>query len=471
MKLRQLLKGVDGIVVRGSQEVEITGIASDSRMVAPGYLFIARPGDKHDGRQYVGQAIDSGAKAVVLDGYDPFISATQVICERSKSMEALLAARFYGHPSEKLFVVGVTGSKGKTTTTYLTRHLLEGLQSPCGLISTVETMLGKSRFFSTMTTQDPIFNQKALKEMAAEGCKAAVLEVSSHGLDQGRVEQIAFDVGIFTNLYPDHLDYHKTVENYAAAKAKLFEAVTGVSVFNADSPWAAFMQKDKKGISIGIDSSADLRADNIAMTELGVEFFVQGVRFRSCLLGRFSVYNLLSAIGVGVIRGASLAEISRVLESFPGVPGRLERVPNTRGIHVLVDYAHTGESLDQVLRLLRSFAKAKIIVVFGCGGDRDPWRRKSMAMAAEKHADLSIVTTDNSRGENSEAIVREILEGYEYPERVYVELDRKKAIAQAIARAQAGDIVLIAGKGHEKRQIFKDKTVPFDDVAEALGFL
>jgi len=470
VKLKQLLKEIEGVIVHGSREIEITGIASDSRVVAPGFIFIARPGEKRDGREYISQAIEAGAKVIVTDLYDPFLSVSQVICKSPVSMEAVLSAKYYGYPSKKLFTVGITGSKGKTTTSYLVRHLLEGLGNPCGLMNTIETIIREDRFPSQMTTQSVIFNQKVLKEMVHQQCAAAVLEVSSHGLVQGRVDEIAFDIGIFTNLYPDHLDYHKTIEEYAVAKAKLFKAVDGTSIFNADSSWSKKMQQEKKGILFGIDHPADLHAEQIVCTERGLEFSVQGVRFSSCLMGRFNVYNLLSAIAVGVIKGASLEEMSSVLATFPGVPGRLERVANSRGVHVFVDYAHTGESLESVLRTLRDFTKQKMIVVFGCGGNRDPQRRKSMAESAEKYADLSIVTTDNPRNEDPEAIVRDIVAGYKSSEHVIVELDRKKAIIQAIQEAQKGDIVLIAGKGHEKVQIFKDRTIAFDDVSIASEF-
>ena len=453
MKLKQLLQGME---VRGSKEIEITGLSSDSRVTSPGHLFIAKK------QEYIQQAIDAGARAVVTDVYDPFLPVSQVICPHPGKVEALLASKYYGKASEKLFVVGVTGTKGKTTTSYLIHHLLG---KSCGLVGTVETIVGQNRGDSSLTTHGAIFNQKILKQMLNEGCKSAVLEVSSHGLDQGRVDEIAFDVGVFTNLHPDHLDYHKTVEHYVATKAKLFTKCD--SIVNGDSPWAHRMEGRGKCLRFGIENDVDVRAKDLVLSEEGVQFVVGGTLFRSPLLGLFNVYNLLGAISVGVFMGKSLEEMASSLVDFSGVPGRLQRVLNPRGVHVFVDYAHTGESLESVLKTLKAIAKKRLIVVFGCGGNRDPGRRKEMALAAEKWADVSIVTTDNPRNEDPEAIAREILEGFSSLKNVMVILDRKEAILKAVQMANPGDFVLIAGKGHEKIQIFSRATVTFDDVLVA----
>jgi UDP-N-acetylmuramoyl-L-alanyl-D-glutamate--2,6-diaminopimelate ligase len=244
VKLKQLLRGIPNLVVRGSKEIEISGVSADSRTIVPGHVFIAKKGGT-----FIGQALEAGAAAIVTDLYDPSVSQTQIICAGVEKMEACLAARFFRRASEELFVVGVTGTKGKTTTTYLIRHLLEGLQEPTGLMGTVETIIRDVRYPARLTTLDATMNQKRLREMVDQGCKAAVLEVSSHGLDQGRVDEIAFDIALFTNLYPDHLDYHKTMEEYAAAKAKLFEKLKGVAIVNADSPWAHWMKGGHKRVS------------------------------------------------------------------------------------------------------------------------------------------------------------------------------------------------------------------------------
>ncbi len=462
MKLKQLLLGIDGVKVRGNQETVCTGIVSDSRIVAPGNLFLARSGEKHDGSLYIRQAMESGAAAVVTDLYDPFLKCPQIICKDPRRLEALLAARYYGHPSKDLFCVGVTGSKGKTTTSYLCRHLLEGFGQRCGLVGTIEAWTGNERFESAYTTHGAIANQKFLRQMLGAKCKSAVLEVSSHALTQERVSEIDFDAAIFTNLYPDHLDYHHSMEGYAKAKKKLI-SLAKTSILNADSPWSDFMQRKGPRITIGIDSPADLRAENISSTE----FFVKGVRFSTALMGRFNVYNILLALALGLYLGKPLKEMSDILTTFPGVPGRLERVSG----NVFVDFAHTGDSLAHALSTLRTLTKQRVIVVFGSGGDRDPKRREEMGLAAEKHADVSIITSDNPRSEDPQKITDEITRAYQV-QNPQVILDRKEAIYRAIEIANPEDVVLIAGKGHEKVQIFLNQTVTFDDVAvvkEILG--
>jgi UDP-N-acetylmuramoyl-L-alanyl-D-glutamate--2,6-diaminopimelate ligase len=374
-----------------------------------------------------------------------------------------MASKFYGDPAKKLQMIGITGTKGKTTTSYLIRHLLEEMKVPSGLMGTVEILSKNFHSFSKLTTQDVIFNHKMLHQMGKEGCKACVMEVSSHGLSQRRVDEISFDVAIFTNLHSDHLDYHKTLEEYISAKQKLFHQCQGVVIVNADSPFSSFMQGGKKRYEVGIEKG-DLRAQEMQILQEGISFSIEGVLFHIPLLGRFNVYNALSSIAFGIDQGWSLSSISSCLRTFQGVPGRLQSIPNQKGITILVDYAHTGESLQSVLATLKSFAKRKIIVVFGAGGGRDPARRKQMGEAAGLYADVSIITTDNPRKEDPQTICQQILEGFSSSQEVVLEMDRKKAIEKAIHLAQEQDIVLIAGKGHEKMQIFADRTIHFDDV-------
>jgi UDP-N-acetylmuramoyl-L-alanyl-D-glutamate--2,6-diaminopimelate ligase len=452
VKLKNLIKDLD-LLVKGSKDIEITGMSADSRTVSPGNLFIAKKGLAHDGSQFISQAVNAGASAIATDIFDPFLKLSQIIHPNPAAIEAKLAARYYGEPSEDLFVVGVTGTKGKTTTSYLIKHLLDGLGTPSGLIGTVETVLGEQRFFSSLTTHDVISNQKWLREMVLKGCKGAVLEVSSHGLDQGRVEEIEFDLAVFTNLYPDHLDYHETIQAYARAKKKLFEK-GAQGILNADSPWSAMMGK---GVSFGIDQG-EFRAEQISCSASGTEFTVNGCKFRSPLIGRFNVYNALAAIVAVHQTGASLNQISELLAAFGAVPARLERIGN-----VFIDFAHSGEALENVLLTLKEISKGKVIVVFGCGGNRDPQRRTNMARAADKWADVSIITNDNPRKEDPNEIARQITAGFTKPP--IVELDRRKAIEMAIQMAGSEDLVLIAGKGHERVQIFAHQTIPFDDAA------
>ncbi|MDE3045955.1 MAG: UDP-N-acetylmuramoyl-L-alanyl-D-glutamate--2,6-diaminopimelate ligase [Verrucomicrobiota bacterium] len=473
MKLKALIRGLEGLEVRGSKEIELTGLSVDSRTVAPGFLFLAKKGSSLDGAQFIPQALNAGAVAIVTDLYDPSIPVTQVIAKDPGAWEAKLASRFYGVPSKELFVVGTTGTKGKTTSSYMIWHLLRGLGKKAGLISTVETILGEERRNSTLTTHGAIHNQKLLREMRSRGVEAVSLEVSSHGLHQGRVDEVEFDVGLFTNLHPDHLDYHKTVEEYAAAKRLLLRKPLSRALFNADNSWTSFMREGVSAPSwtFGIEKPADLRASDLRWdgngTQFTAEFGGERASFHLKLMGRFNVYNALGATLVGLHLGAKLADIAAILSTFETAPGRLEQVPNERGIWVFVDYAHTGEALENVLKTLREIARKRVICLFGAGGNRDPARRVQMAKAVEAFADIPIVTSDNPRNESPETIVREILSGFSDPSKAIVELDRKVAIHRAIELAEPEDIVLIAGKGHEKIQIFAHQTIPFDDVAIA----
>lgn len=451
MKIRILIRGLN-LKIKGSKEVEITGITSDSKTVAPGNLFIAKRGRTYDGSQFIPEALKAGAVSIVTDVFDPFLKIPQIIHPFPEIIEAKLAARYYGNPSNELFVVGVTGTKGKTTTTYLIKHLFDQIGIPSGLIGTVETIIGESRFPSTLTTHDVISNQKWLREMAQKECLGAILEVSSHGLHQNRVEEIEFDLGIFTNLYPDHLDYHLTMKEYAAAKRKLFEKAKR-GIFNADSPWAEFMGK---GVTFGIEKG-EIRAEEITLHPEFTYFKINGIPFQIPLIGKFNVYNALAAIAAGLDRGATLTVLANAIGTFGSVPARLQRVGN-----VFIDFAHTGEALENVLRSLKEIARGRVIVVFGCGGNRDPNRRIAMAKAADLFADFAIITNDNPRKENPQEIAKQIVSGFN--KSPIIELDRKKAIEKAIRMAEKDDLVLIAGKGHERVQIFAEQTVPFDDL-------
>ena len=449
MKLKKLLQDLD-VKVKGSKEIEISGICSDSRKVSFGNLFLARRGSTFDGTQFIPQAVNAGALAIGTDIYDPFLDVVQIIHPNIDQLEAAFASRFYANPSKELFVVGVTGTKGKTTSAYLIKHVLE----PAGLISTVETLIQETQFFSTLTTHDVIFNQKWLREMVKQNCESAVLEVSSHGLDQGRVDRIEFDLGVFTNLFPDHLDYHLDIDHYASAKKKLFEKAKR-SILNADSPYASLMGT---GLTYGIENG-EVRSEDLIFKKDRTTFTVQKVPFSIPLIGRFNVYNALAAVCVGLEKGISLEKISEKLANFPQAPARLERIGN-----VFIDFAHSGEALKNVLETLREIVQGRLIVVFGAGGDRDPNRRTSMGKAADALADISIITNDNPRKEDPEQIASQIAESFERYEPI-VELDRRKAIQKAIEMANSEDLILVAGRGHEREQIFRDQTFPFDDRA------
>ena len=470
MKLKRLLKDLPVQKIVGSKEIEITGVCADSRLVSPGNLFIAKKGMTSDGAKYISNAIASGAVAVVTDLYDPFLtSIVQVICEDVAAVEAQLAAAYYQYDPNALFLVGITGTNGKTTSTYLIKHLFDRMQRPCGLIGSIERVVGKNVFPSPINTPDAVTNYKLFYEMRACGDKAAVMEVSSHGLDQGRVKGISYDAAIFTNLTLDHLDYHKTMEAYGAAKAKLF-ASCKLAILNGDDPFSAQLKKGPF-VTFGIDQPADVRASAIVLGSDGTSFTVQyrdqTVSWRSPLIGRFNVYNMLGVLALAVSQNISLKDATGVLASFKTAPGRLERVPNPFGLNVFIDYAHTDDALSNVLSTLRELKKGKLITIFGCGGNRDASKRPKMGAIATSMSDVTIVTSDNPRNEDPRQIIDEILVGCKTSP--IVEIDRQSAIEKAIALATKEDIVLIAGKGHENYQVFAHQTIDFDDRVHALA--
>lgn len=473
MKLKRLLKNISSIDIRGSKEIEITGLSSNSKTVVPGNLFIAKKGLSAQGAQFIDEAIDAGASAILTDMYNPFLNkeVVQLIAKDLQGLEGKLAAEFYQNPSKDVFMVGVTGTSGKTTTTYLIRHVLETLLGPTGLIGTVECIIGKQYLPSTLTTPDVITNHKLLHEMKLCGCKAAVMEVSSHGLVQGRVCHIDFDVAVFTNLSQDHLDYHKDMQAYAEAKATLFSSLSAskIAVINADSCWSSEMIKNCPAtiLSYGVDQEADLKACDLKLEEhssqFNVEYKGEKYPFSAPLIGRFNVYNYLTAISVGIAKGLPFKKVLDALSSFSVVPGRLQKVSNKKGLHIFVDYSHKPDALENVLSTLSQIKKGKLICLFGCGGNRDTLKRPLMGEIAERLSDEVVITSDNPRSEDPLAIIHQIMQGIKYPANVLVEPDRRSAIEKAIGRMKKDDILLIAGKGHETYQVFSHTTVEFDD--------
>lgn len=483
MKLKKLLKEIPFKQFKGSKEIEITGICANSKLVSPGNLFIARKGRVEDGSQYIPEAIAAGAVAVLTDILDPSLNVAQIIHPDVAALEGLIAAHYYQFPSDEMLMVGVTGTNGKTTTTFLIKHLLDQLEGPCGLIGTIEYIIGQHRYQATRTTPDVTSNHKMLREMVLQGCRSAVMEVTSHALDQGRVQNIDYDIAIFTNLTLDHLDYHQTMENYCLAKNKLFRSLDPShkkkaasakwAIVNVDSPWHERVLEGctAKILTYAIASPADLMARQIELAADGTRFeLVYKGRAYLCkipLVGRFNVYNSLAAIAVGLTRNIPMEKILDILSHAPTVPGRLQPVPNPRGLKIYIDFAHSDDALLNVLDCLQEFKKGRLITVFGCGGDRDQSKRPKMAQVAEENSDITIVTSDNPRSEDPHEIARQVVEGFKHPDRHLVEVDRRAAIAKAIDLANADDIILIAGKGHEAYQIFAHKTIEFDDAKVA----
>lgn len=471
MKLKNLFKDLP-VEMKGSKDVDITGLSANSKGIAPGFLFIAKRGKAFDGAKFIPEVIEGGASAILTDTYDPFLTeVTQVIHPDPGSLELDLAKKFYHDPTRKLQMIGVTGTNGKTTTTFLIKYLLEKHEEICGLIGTVAWMTGKKIFPPTHTTPDLMTLMALFSEMVDEKATTAIMEVTSHALQQRRVQGIDFQVGVFTNLTQDHLDYHKTMEAYAEAKALLFKSLapSAWAVINVDDPIYSVMTRHCGAhlLTYGLTSFAELRATDLKMSATSMQFNIRYKNevhiLKTHLIGRFNVYNILAAAAVAIIQGMSLENICKAMKNFTGVPGRLERVTNRKKLQVFVDYSHTPDALEKALRTLQEFKQGRLITVFGCGGDRDAKKRPLMGLIAEQLSDISILTSDNPRSENPAEIARQVLEGCTDPKKTIVELDRHKAIAKAVSLATPKDIVLIAGKGHETTQTFAHRTIHFDD--------
>ena len=469
MRLRELLEGMEVISQTISPDTEITHVCVDSRATQKGSLFVAVPGNRCDGGHYARQAVDRGAVCVVCQSELP-PDLPWVKVRDARLALSQLACRWYGHPSRQLTMLGVTGTNGKTTVTYLLRHILQRTGMKTGLIGTVQNIVGEQTLPAQRTTPDALQIQQLLSAMTKNGCSHAVMEVSSHALDQHRAEGIDFAVGIFTNLTEDHLDYHGTMGCYCDAKAKLFQ-MSRMGVCNADDPWTERLLAGASCPSVyyGIHNPAEVWAEDIFLHSRSVDFTVCTARTRTPVHlgvpGRFSVYNALGAIAACGELGIPPEECAAALATFPGVAGRMEVVPTPgKPYTLLIDYAHTPDALENVLKTVRGFAQNRVIAVFGCGGDREREKRPLMGHIAGKLADLTILTSDNPRTEEPMAIIRDILPGIAGAEDKYiVEPDRRGAIALAMGRAAAGDVIVLCGKGHETYQEIGDKTIPMDE--------
>ena len=469
MRLRELLEGMEVISQTISPDTEITHVCVDSRATQKGSLFVAVPGNRCDGGHYARQAVDRGAVCVVCQSELP-PDLPWVKVRDARLALSQLACRWYGHPSRQLTMLGVTGTNGKTTVTYLLRHILQRTGMKTGLIGTVQNIVGEQTLPAQRTTPDALQIQQLLSAMTKNGCSHAVMEVSSHALDQHRADGIDFAVGIFTNLTEDHLDYHGTMGCYCDAKAKLFQ-MSRMGVCNADDPWTERLLAGASCPSVyyGIHNPAEVWAEDIFLHSRSVDFTVCTARTRTPVHlgvpGRFSVYNALGAIAACGELGIPPEECAAALATFPGVAGRMEVVPTPgKPYTLLIDYAHTPDALENVLKTVRGFAQNRVIAVFGCGGDREREKRPLMGRIAGKLADLTIITSDNPRTEEPMAIIRDILPGIAGAEDKYiVEPDRRGAIALAMGRAAAGDVIVLCGKGHETYQEIGDKTIPMDE--------
>jgi UDP-N-acetylmuramoyl-L-alanyl-D-glutamate--2,6-diaminopimelate ligase len=491
MELKQLLRELDVLSVEGTVDREVSGIAYDSRRITPGMVFVAIPGQKTDGHEFVDAAIDRGATAVICERNGIFAQrATKIKVADVREALARVATSYYGKPSSKLKVIGVTGTNGKTTVSFMVKAILEAAGIKTGLMGTVHYEIGDRVIPAQRTTPESLEVQQMMSQMVRAGCGACVMEVSSHALEQKRVQGIEFDVAIFTNLTRDHLDFHKTMENYFAAKQKLFASLGGgnkkaAAVINIDDDFGARLSGQTNvevELTYGLQSAARLRAAKIQLSAEGSKFTVEtperNFACRLPLIGRHNIYNALAAAGAGLALGIDVLHVQAALNAITPVPGRLEKVLAGQPFGVFVDYAHTDDALKNVLSTLREITKGRVLVAFGCGGNRDAGKRAKMGKIAAELADFTIITSDNPRKEQPEKIAAQIEEGFRAvrQDKYRVELDRKRAIHEIISQAKKGDSVLIAGKGHETYQEFEDTVVPFDDRAharealEALGF-
>jgi len=498
MKLEHLLVPVTDAEYSGDGSVEINNLVCDSRKVQPGALFFALPGVAANGHCFIGKACEAGAAAVVLeDAASAPVGIPWVKVSDSRRAMSLIAATFNGNPTSKLPLIGITGTNGKTTTTYIIEAIMAAAGIPAAVLGTISYRFGGTTIAASHTTPESTELQAALRLLAEAGAKAFVMEVSSHALEQKRVDGCNFDVGIFSNLTRDHLDYHGSMEKYLDSKQRLFSKLlrptTGKplrrAAINMDDAYGAAVAERAACpvITYGVDFTGDVRVMNVVSSVSGIQAtlvtHMGEIPFASRLLGRFNLYNILAAASAGIALKLPLPAIKAGIEGHDTVPGRLERVQNRSNVTLLVDYAHTGDALDNVLRTLKELATGRIITVFGCGGDRDSGKRPIMGRIAAEMSDLSIVTSDNPRTEDPHFIMKQIKEGIlplgirEYtPEELaggdsehgFVMIEnRREAIRLAVRMARGEDIILLAGKGHEDYQIIGTTKQHFDDREEA----
>lgn len=465
MKLRKLMQGIVEDVT-AIEDIEISGIAYDSRNVKPGYLFVAIKGFETDGHKYIESAVKNGA-AAVLGEDECSCPCTYIRTQNSRKALALCGANFYNHPEKQLKIIGITGTNGKTTTTYLIRQILMLKGIRCDLIGTNQIIIGDEEIESSRTTPESLDLFEIFGKMAASGGEYVVMEVSSHSLELDRVYGVTFETAVLTNITQDHLDFHKTMENYAAAKAKLFKMSKSAAV-NKDDKYADIILSaaNCETTTYSIDSPSDIRATNLNMSERGVIFGVnikgQTREMRLGIPGKFSVYNALAAICACKNIGIDITDIEKGLVLAKSVKGRIEVVHTNTPYTIIIDYAHTPDGLVNIINAVRAFAKKRVITVFGCGGNRDASKRPKMGQIAEELSDIAIVTSDNPRCEEPSAIINDILAGMKKDNHIVVE-NRKEAISYAMDIAQENDIIILAGKGHETYQEIEHIKYDFDE--------
>lgn len=481
MLLREVIDGLEILDTKGSLDIQIDNIQYDSRKVKDNGLFVCIKGFTVDGHKFIDKAIENGAKAFLVEEDINRDDATFIKVKDTREDMAKIADNFYNHPSQRFDVIGVTGTNGKTSITTFLNEILRLDKNKVGLIGTIKIFDGDNEVESNSTTPESVDLQGYFNQMIENGCKYCAMEVSSHALALNRVAQTKYKVGVFTNLTPDHLDFHKDLEDYRKAKEKLFYMTTNANIINIDDNGGKIIYNNVKNLdtkcySYGIDNEADFMAKNIKIEARGVSYRLITPTYETDIFvpvpGKFTVYNTLSVIATCYALGIDKDVVINGLKNTGGVAGRFEAISNDTGISVIVDYAHTPDALENVIKTAREFVKNRIITVFGCGGDRDTTKRPLMGEIVQKYSDICIVTSDNPRTEDPELIIKDILEGLDKNKENYkVVIDRKEAIKEAIEMAQKDDVILIAGKGHENYQIIGKVKHHFDDKEIANEYL
>ena len=472
MKLKELMERMPYLLeTKGDMDVEIGSVVSDSRMQADRGLFFCIRGARSDAHDYAPQALANGCVALVVERFLD-IDVPQVRVSNGRAAMSRMAAAFYGHPADGMKLVGITGTKGKTTSSYMLKAICEQAGMKCGLIGTTGNMIGEKRIHTNLTTPDPIDLQHLLRMMADEGVEVVVMEVSAHAIDMHRLDGLTFEVGCYTNLSQDHLDYFSTMENYFETKKKFFTGgMVRNATCNADEDTTPRVLEDLSipHITYGICEAADLFAREIEINENGVSFCLQlrgmhNMEIHLRMTGMFNVYNALAAASCALILGVTPDVICQGLESITSVPGRIEMLPTNTPYRVILDYAHSPDALESFLKTVRTFTRGRMIAVFGCGGDRDKGKRPIMGEIGGRLADLCIITSDNPRNEEPMAIIAAIEEGIRPTGKPYEVIeDRREAIRRALSIGQDGDVIVLAGKGHETYQEIKGVKRPFDE--------
>ena len=481
MLLRKLTENMPYLTeTQGNMDTEILSVCSNSREKVDKGLFFCIPGARFDAHDYAPQAVANGCVALVVDHYVD-VDVPQVKVSNVRAAMSRMAAAFYGHPAQEMRFVGVTGTKGKTTTTYMIKSILEQAGLKCGLVGTTGNMIGEKRIASNYTTPDPIDLQRDLRQMADEGVQAVIMEVSAHAIDMFRLDGMVFEVGAYTNLSQDHLDYFGTMQKYFECKKEFFtRGMVKNAVLNVDEETSADILRDIETphLTFGIAAAADLFARDIEITEDGVSFDVklQGMHalpINLRMTGMFNVYNAIAAASCAMVMGISADDIKAGLEKIENVPGRIEMLPTGTPYRGILDYAHAPDALDNILKTCRTFTKGRLIALFGCGGDRDKGKRPIMGRIGGELADLCILTSDNPRTEDPMAILKAIEEGIQETACPYVVIEnRREAIRHALEIGKAGDVIALCGKGNENYQEINGVKHPFDEkvvVAELLS--